>query len=226
MTEHEGTKKPLPFEIHILPADQEHGLQLGRTKDGMYRLAGTAHVEIIFERPATLTAESFLTAANPESGTEILQQELPPLTEPHSASEKASTTDSPTPPEQTTDDENQKFKLVGNPANNPSYRERKSGKKIADFVLATHPDPDSTQYWRVRTFDKQAEKVRDQVRKGQTGVEVTVYGPKQWKTRKKTKDGEWKESEVSGYYAGFVKVPKLYREEPKGKPHGNNETEK
>jgi membrane-bound lytic murein transglycosylase len=59
--------------------------------------------------------------------------------------------------------------------------------------------------------------VRDQVRKGQTGVEATVYGPKHWRSKKKTKEG-WEETDVTGYYAGFVKVPKKYRENLEGEP--------
>jgi membrane-bound lytic murein transglycosylase len=125
-----------------------------------------------------------------------------PAREPHSTTESTSSEEKG----------NRKFELVGNPVRDPSYRVRKSGKKIADFVLATHPEEEKTEYWRIRAFDNQAERVRDQVRKGQTGVEVTVYGPKQWKTRKKTKEGSWEETAVTGYYAGFVKVPKQCRD--------------
>jgi membrane-bound lytic murein transglycosylase len=52
-----------------------------------------------------------------------------------------------------------------------------------------------------------AEKVRDNIRKGQKDVEVVAYGPKYWKGKKKTEDG-WKEELIEGYYAGFVRVPK------------------
>ncbi len=72
---------------------------------------------------------------------------------------------------------NEKFEFVGNPVRDPSYWERRSGKKVAEFVLATHPEKEKTVYYRIRAFDKQAERVRDTVRKGQTGVEVSAYGP-------------------------------------------------
>ena len=54
--------------------------------------------------------------------------------------------------------------------------------------------------------------MRDHVAVGQKGVEVTVYGPKYWTGRRKTKD-DYEDTVVKGYHAGFVKVPKHYREE-------------
>ena len=145
-------------------------------------------------------SESPVPNAEGQTGSLTPDSTSEPVTEPHSATEGTSSEES----------DNRKFELLGNPVRDPSFRERKSGKKIADFVLATHPEEEKTEYWRIRAFDQQAEKVRDQVRKGQTGVEATVYGPKQWKSRKKTQKG-WEETEVTGYYAGFVKVPKKYR---------------
>jgi membrane-bound lytic murein transglycosylase len=98
----------------------------------------------------------------------------------------------------------------------PYYKTRKSGKRIADFALATHDKEDATHYWRIRAFDKTAERVRDNVRRGQTGVEAVVYGPKYWHQKKKTKDGEWIQETVKGYYAGMVRVPQKHREKPQG----------
>ena len=142
-----------------------------------------------------------------QTGSLMPQSASAPATEPHSAGEEA-----PPGESETVENENRKFELVGNPVRDPSFRVRKSGKRIADFVLATHPEEEKTEYWRIRAFDRQAEKVRDQVRKGQTGVEATVYGPKQWQSRRKTKEG-WTEEAVEGYYAGFVRVPKRYRQD-------------
>jgi hypothetical protein len=51
------------------------------------------------------------------------------------------------------------------------------------------------------------------VRKGQTGVAVVAYGPKFWPVTRRTKDGQEQKEVVQGYYAGFVNVPKRYREE-------------
>jgi hypothetical protein len=112
--------------------------------------------------------------------------------------------------------ENEKHEFVGNPVRNPSYWVRKSGKRVAEFHLATRSEPDKekTQYYRIRAFDKQAERVRDTVRKGQTGVEVIAYGPKYWPVTRVTEHGQKQQEVVQGYYAGFVHVPRRYREEP------------
>ena len=188
-----------PIEIGITPDDPEAAV-FRKTPDGGYTIFLRGEIHLTIHPPATDTAESLVADAEaPPNG--LLPESTPePVTEPHSATEGTSSEES----------DNRKFELLGNPVRDPSFRERKSGKRIADFVLATHPEEEKTEYWRIRAFDQQAEKVRDQVRKGQTGVEATVYGPKQWKSRKKTQKG-WEETEVTGYYAGFVKVPKKYR---------------
>jgi hypothetical protein len=95
----------------------------------------------------------------------------------------------------------------------PQYKERRSGTKIADFALATHPDEETTHYWGIRAFNKTAEYVHTHFCEGQTAVEASVYGPKQWTVRNKRQDGSWENREVEGYYAGFVRVPKRYRAE-------------
>jgi hypothetical protein len=112
--------------------------------------------------------------------------------------------------------ENEKHEFVGNPVRNPHYWVRDSGKRVAEFHLAPHPNPDKekTLYYRIRAFNDQAERVRDTVRKGQTGVKVFAYGPKYWSVTRRTKDGQEKKEVVQGYYAGFVNVPKRYREQP------------
>ena len=112
--------------------------------------------------------------------------------------------------------ENEKHEFVGNPVRDPRYWVRKSGKRVAEFHLATHPEKEKekTLYYRIRAFDKQAERVRDTVRQGQTQVAVVAYGPKYWPVTRTTKDGEKRQEVVQGYYAGFVNVPKRYREEP------------
>ncbi len=115
--------------------------------------------------------------------------------------------------------ENKKHKFVGNPVRDPAYWVRNSGKKVAEFHLATHPTKEETLYYRIRAFDKQAERVRDTVRKGQTGIEVFAYGPKYWPVTRRTKDGAIQHEVVEGYYAGFVHVPKRYREAQPPAPH-------
>jgi membrane-bound lytic murein transglycosylase len=133
----------------------------------------------------------------------------PPQREPQNVSEEKSET--PTPETNGTlvlpESENKKFEFIGNPVYDARYRERKSGKRIADFHLATHPGKNQTEYFRIRAFDGLAERARDTVRKGQKGVEVVAYGPKYWKGKRKTENG-WKEELIEGYYAGFVRVPK------------------
>jgi len=85
-----------------------------------------------------------------------------------------------TPPPETNgsldlpESENRKHELIGNVVYDARYRERRSGKKIADFHLATHEEKNKTEYYRVRAFDDLAEKVRDNIRKGQKGVEVVA----------------------------------------------------
>jgi len=102
--------------------------------------------------------------------------------------------------------ENKKHEFIGNPGYDAKFRTRKSGKRIADFHIATHPEKNKTEYYRIRAFDNLAERARDTVRKGQKDVEVVAYGPKYWKGRKKTENG-WKEELIEGYYAGFVNAP-------------------
>jgi len=105
--------------------------------------------------------------------------------------------------------------VTGNPAYDPvSWVTRKNKVPVAQFDLVAHPnpdDPEQSEYWHIRATGERAEKVKAQVRKGQTGVEVTVYGPKFWKETDKTKDGKRKPKVVEGYIAGFVKVPKAQR---------------
>lgn len=137
----------------------------------------------------------------------------PPVTESHSGSDKPSWERPLTEGEDLPESENERFQLVGNPAKKLRYRvTKKTNTKIADFVLATHPQEETTEYRRIRAFGAQAEKVRDQLAVGQKGVEATVYGPKYWEGRRKTNDG-WEETVVKGYHAGFVKVPRQYRKQ-------------
>ena len=139
-----------------------------------------------------------------------------PVSDPHSAPDVPSSEASE--PQQSDslqipESENERHEFVGNPVRNPAYWERRSGKQVAEFILATHPDREKTLYHRIRAFDTQAERVRDTVRGSQTDVQVVAYGPKYWPVTRRTKDGQAKQEVVQGYYAGFVNVPKRYREE-------------
>jgi hypothetical protein len=132
----------------------------------------------------------------------------PPLREEQNEPQKESGNGSSAQPEEifVPESENKKFEFIGNPVYDAKYRTRKSGKRIADFHLATHPEKNGTKYYRIRAFDGLAERARDTVRKGQKDVEVVAYGPKYWKGKRKTEVG-WKEELIEGYYAGFVNAP-------------------
>src|SRR5215207_1553793 len=125
-----------------------------------------------------------------------------------SSSENGSRNESETPKEEVfvPESENKKHEFIGNPVYDAKYRVRRSGKRIADFHIATHPEKNKTEYYRIRAFDGLAERARDTVRKGQKGVEVVAYGPKYWKGKRKTENG-FKEELIEGYYAGFVNAP-------------------
>jgi hypothetical protein len=204
-TEGHDPNQPPAFELRVWPTDDET-VVFERQEDGRFRLSLSGRVDVIFPAPNSL--RSPVRADLEESGTRV--PEPPP--EAHTGPLSGLTE------EEQSEEGNEKFIFVGNPVRDPSYRVRKSGKRVADFILATNPTPDDAGYRRIRAFDDLAEKVRDQVRKGQTGIEATVYGPKHWISRRKTQKG-WEEREVTGYYAGFIKVPKRYRE---GETHGGS----
>lgn len=159
-------------------------------------------------------SESPVTAADaPASGFSSPDSTSQPVTDQYTGTDKPSWVKSRSAFDELPKSENEKYLLVGNPAKKLGYRvTRKTNTRIADFILATHPDPETTQHWRIRAFGDEAEKVRDQVEVGQTGVEVTVYGPKYWTGRRKTKDGK-EDTVVKGYHAGFVRVPRKYRQQ-------------
>jgi len=163
---------------------------------------------------ALQASESPVTAVNGQDNGLVPENGSSKADAPHSGSETAPRNDSPTPPQEI---ENRKFELKGNPVYGPYYKARKSGKRLADFALATHDEHGGTKYWRIRAFDHLAERVRDTVRKGQKDVEAVVYGPKQWQQKKKTPEG-WTQETVTGYYAGMVHVPERYRAKPEGEP--------
>jgi len=137
----------------------------------------------------------------------------PPVSEPQSESGNGSETK----PEGITvpESENKKHEFIGNPVYDAKFRTRKSGKRIADFHIATHPEKNKTEYYRIRAFDGLAERARDTIRKGQKGVEVVAYGPKYWKGKRKTEVG-WKEELIEGYYAGFVHAPSTSQKDSPG----------
>jgi Single-strand binding protein family len=137
-----------------------------------------------------------------------------PVREAPNGSERTSENVSPTvEDEDMPEDENRKVEIIGNPVFDPKFKVRRSGKRIADFALATHEKEGETKYYRVRAFDKRAEYVRDNLRKGQKDVKCVLYGPKHWRQQKKLKDGTWTQEVVEGYYTGMVRVPKRYRED-------------
>jgi hypothetical protein len=198
------------IEMHFTP-DAAETTVFQWLPDGRLKISFTGRADIFI--PAALAPESPVTAVEtPRSGL-IPETTSLALTEQYRGVDKPSWEKSQTEVSEIPENENRRFNLVGNPAKKLGYRvTRKSNTRIADFVLATHPDKESTQYWRIRAFGDQAEKVRDQVEVGQKDVEVSVYGPKYWKGRRRKTKGGYEETVVKGYHAGFVRVPKRYKE--------------
>jgi hypothetical protein len=161
----------------------------------------------------TKTSEFDLRPSETPANGLVPENTSEPLSDQHSASAMPSSEASDPKQLHIPESENEKHEFVGNPVRDPSYWVRRSGKRVAEFHLATHPDKDKTQYYRIRAFDKQADRVRDTVRRGQQGVEVFVYGPKYWPVTRRSKDGQEKQEVVQGYYAGFINVPKRYQQE-------------
>jgi hypothetical protein len=161
----------------------------------------------------TKTSEFDLRPSETPANGLVPENTSEPLSDQHSASAMPSSEAYDPKQLHIPESENGKHEFVGNPVRDPRYWERRSGKKVAEFILATHPDNEKTLYHRIRAFDKQAERVRDTVRRSQTDVAVVAYGPKYWPVTRRTKDGQEKQEVVQGYYAGFVKVPKRYRED-------------
>jgi len=150
-------------------------------------------------------------------GTAPPQREDSHASENGSSSENGSRNETETQKEEifVPESENKKHEFIGNPVYDAKYRTRKSGKRIADFHIATHEEKNKTEYYRIRAFDGLAERARDTVRKGQKGVEVVAYGPKYWKGKRKTENG-FKEELIEGYYAGFVNAPSTSQKDSPG----------
>jgi hypothetical protein len=190
--EHE-IRRP-PIEIGITPFDDEAAI-FRKTPEGGYTIFLRGEITLTIHPPELPATESPVRADEAPENSETL--ESPP---------QAPTGQSQAATEGSTEEEGNKLhEFSGNPATNAKYWEwKKSGKRVADFVLATHPEEGKTEYKRIRAFDGLAVYVRDNVRKGQTDVEVQAYGEKYWATRNK--------KQITGYYAKNVKVPKRYRQ--------------
>src|SRR5215216_3665718 len=195
MTHPEGSDKQHPsdqpvqrIELSITP-DQESGIIFKREADNTLVIGGRGEFAIRMNLPNLPTlkeedaaAELVINAFTAEKDSQIPDSPPPAVTEPHSAGDMPSWERPKSDMTEIPENENNKVVLEGNPAKILGYRvTRKTNTRIADFVMATHPDKATTSYWRVRAYGDEAEKVRDQVEVGQKGVEVTVYGPKYWK---------------------------------------------
>jgi Single-strand binding protein family len=154
---------------------------------------------------ALQASESPVSASNGEGNGLVAERPSSNSSAPQRESEKASRNESPPPPLKNRRIESSSWWATL--CNDPYYKARKSGKRIADFALATHEKTGQTKYWRNRAFDKLAERVRDTVRKSEKEVEAVVYGPKQMQQKKKIPEG-WTQETVTGYYASMVHVPK------------------
>ena len=218
-------RKDKGVAIVVTPTDNE-AVRLARTPDGGMTIRLRGEITIGITPPLTRATESVL------SDTKDTNYSLVPDSPPQPTREAVNSSEQPSgngssivEDEDMPENENRKFELVGNPVFDPYYNVRRSGKKIADFALATHNKKGETHYYRIRAFDKRAERVRDTLRKGQTGVEAVVYGPKYWRQKKHLKDGTWTQEVVEGYYAGMVRVPERYKERYKDGPTPQEKTD-
>ena len=199
------TKSHEGLAIIATPLEGEQP-QVTRTPDGGFTVFLKGEIQVVYRPPAPDAAKSPVTLSEaPTSG--LLPDPPPPsVTEPHSAGEVPSWEKPRADFDDIPESENNKIVLEGNPAKKLGYRvTKRSNTRIADFVFATHPQQETTEYWRIRAFGDQAEKVRDRLEVGQQGVAVSVYGPKYWESRKKTSEG-YIDTVVKGYNAGFVKI--------------------
>jgi len=201
-----------PVEIGIKPF-ADAGIIFEQAEDGRLILKTTGEITIAI-LPSKQAAESPVKAAETPTRGLIAESTPPPVTEPHSGSDKPSWERSLKDGEELPESENEKFQVTGNVARIGRYRvTKKTNTKIADLVLASHPDKSTTEYWRIRGFNDEALKIREQIEVGQQGIEATIYGPKYWRGRKKTQDG-WEETVVKGYHAGFLKIPRTKQQKP------------
>src|SRR5215217_8882861 len=213
---------PLPKEqdardrglaIVLTPKDQEKVL-FKRTENGGLTIKFEGKVAIALSPKVAEASGAVLTDSAGVTYGLIPEGTPPPRRKDSHASERKPASENESKDTQETqkeeifvpESENRKHEFTGNPVYDARYRVRKSGKRIADFHIATHEKKDETKYFRIRAFDGLAEKARDNVRKGQKDVEVVAYGPKYWIGKKKTENG-WKEELIEGYYAGFVNAP-------------------
>jgi hypothetical protein len=206
-----------PIEIGITP-DSPEEVVFRKTQDGGLTIFLKGEMTIRLNSEHTQAAESLVPGAETVSSGLIPESTSPHVREPHSGSDKPSWERPLKEGEDLPESENEKYQLTGNVARIGRYRvTKKSNTKIADLVLATHPDEETTEYWRIRAFGKQSEKVRETVKVGQK-LETTVYGPKYWRGSKKTSDG-WEETVVKGYHAGFLKQKRTQEQAPQS--HGD-----
>src|SRR5215213_231075 len=215
-----SSKKDRAIALIATPTDGEQVL-FKRNKEGGLSIKIKGEVTIALSPKVAEASGAVLTDTAGVSYGLIPEGAPQPPSEPQNEPEKQS--ESPTPETNgglnLPESENKKRELIGNVVYDARYRERKSGKRIADFHLATHEEKNKTEYFRIRAFDDLAEKVRDSVRKGQKDVEVVAYGPKHWMGKKKTQQG-WTQEVVTGYYAGMVHVPEKALHQ---KPSSNQE---
>jgi hypothetical protein len=201
---HNESDKPNPHEGFALIANPFDGEQpqIRHTADGGFTIFLRGEIHIVYQPPAADALESPVPGAETSASGLLPDSTPPPVTEQHSASDSASPPPSETADQGAVEQGNELHTFTGNPTYDAAYWELKTGKRVAEFVLATHPDEGETEYKRIRSFDGLAAYVRDNVRKGQKDVFVEAWGPKQWKTRH--------EKQMTGYYAKKVKVPKKY----------------
>ncbi|MDQ5827471.1 MAG: single-stranded DNA-binding protein, partial [Chloroflexota bacterium] len=153
---------------------------------------------ITFAQPS----ESILSASEGQSNGSVPDTTSEPVSSPQSGPDMPSREASGLPQTdslQIPESKNDIHKFVGNPVRDPYTWTQNSGKRVAAFTLATHPEEGETEFYRIRAYGKWADYAIAHVKKGQKDVQVTAYGPKYRKVTRETTDGQKREDVATAY---------------------------
>src|SRR5215203_508092 len=146
---------PLPQEkgardrgLAIVATPQEgEKVLFQRSDDGGMTIRFNGEVAIALSPKVSEASEAVLTDTAGVTYGLIPEGSVSPQSEPQNVTKEKH--DNPTPETNGSNDlpesENKKHELIGNVVYDARYRERKSGKKIADFNLATHEEKNKTE---------------------------------------------------------------------------------
>src|SRR5215212_5907751 len=156
-----SSKKDRAIALIATPTDGEQVL-FKRNKEGGLSIKIKGEVTIALSPKVAEASGAVLTDTTGVPYSLIPEGTPPPQREDSHASENGSRNETETPKEEiiVPESENNKHEFTGNPVYDAKYRVRKSGKRIADFHIATHEKKDETKYFRIRAFDGLAERAR------------------------------------------------------------------